>query len=101
MPYYGGHGKFTAKPGERDNLLSGLLQAADLMRPVEGCLLYIVSISPSSPDDVLVTEMWTSKEAHDDSLNLESVQALIPQVLPFIAGPSEGVWFEPVGGKGL
>ena len=101
MPYYGGHGKFTAKPGERDNLLNGLLQAADLMRPFDGCLLYVVSTSPTEPDAVLVTEMWTSKEAHDDSLNLESVQALIPQVLPFIGGPSEGSWFEPVGGKGL
>ena len=101
MSYYGGHGKFTAKPDQRDNLLNGLLQAADLMRPVEGCLLYIVSTSPTSPDDVLVTEIWTSKEAHDDSLNLESVRALIPQVVPFISGPSEGDWFEPVGGKGL
>lgn len=101
MPFYGGHGKFTAKEGERDNLLQGLLHAAELMRPVEGCLLYMVSTSPSEPNDVIVTELWTSKEAHDDSLTMESVQELIPKVMPYIAGPSQGEWFEPVGGKGL
>lgn len=101
MPYYAGHGKFTANPGERDNLVQAMLKAADLMRPLEGCILYMVSISPTEPDDVLVTEVWASKEAHDDSLKLESVRALIPQVLPLVAGSPEGVWFEPVGGKGL
>lgn len=101
MPLYGGHGKLTAKPGEHDKLLNGLLKAAELVSPLEGCIMYFISTSPTEPDVVLVTEVWTSKEAHDDSLKLESVRALIGEMMPIIAAPPEGFWFEPVGGKGL
>jgi quinol monooxygenase YgiN len=98
---YGSHGKFNAKPGERDNLVQFMLQAAESVRPLDGCMLYIVYTAPSDPNGVYITEVWTSKEAHDDSLKLEGIRALISQVMPILDGPSEGMELQPVGGKGL
>ena len=101
MPLYGSHGKFNAKPGERDTLVQYMLQAAESVRALEGCLLYIVYTAPSDPVGVYITEVWTSKEAHDDSLKLEEVRALISQVMPILDGLPEGMELQPVGGKGL
>ena len=101
MPLYGSQAKLTAKPGELDNLVQYMLQAAELVKPLEGCNLYLISTSPAEPDAVLVTEVWADKEAHDDSLKLESVRVLITQVFPILAGPPEGIELQPVGGKGL
>jgi quinol monooxygenase YgiN len=101
MSLYGSHGKFNAKPGERDNLVQYMLQAAESVRSLEGCLLYVVYTAPSDPHGVYITEVWTSKEAHEESLKLEGVRALISQVLPILDGPPEGMVLQPVGGKGI
>jgi quinol monooxygenase YgiN len=101
MSLYGRYGTLTAKPGERDNLVQYMLQAAELVRPLEGCILYLINTLPDEPDAVWIIELWANKEAHAASLTLESVRALIPQVLPLLAGPPEGSEFLPVGGKGV
>ena len=98
---YGLSGKFSAQPGQREALLGHLLEAADGLRAVEGCLLYVVSWASDDPDGIRVFEVWRNAADHQASLELPATQALIAAARPLIAGMSDRAEFEPVGGKGL
>ena len=98
--YYGMHGQFTAQPGQGDTLAEILLAAAEGLRTNEACLLYVVSRSPDDPDVIWVTEAWTSKAAHDESLQGEDVKAAIQRARPLIARIT-GTELLPLGGKGV
>jgi len=100
MDRFGMYAKVVAKPGQRDALVEHLLEAARLVTPLPGCVLYIVNVEPSEPDAVWVTEVWRSEADHDESLKLDSVKALIPKVQPLVASTSQ-IRLVPVGGKGL
>ena len=97
---YGLQGKMIAKAGRRDALLALLLEASR-GEPLPGCRLYIVSEVPAEPDAIAITEVWDDKAAHDASLRLESVRALITQARPLIGGIGESLELRPVGGQGL
>jgi quinol monooxygenase YgiN len=98
---YGLQGRFTAQPGKGDDLAALLLEAANAMRRLDDCLLYLIGRVPDEPDAVLVYEVWTSAEAHRASLDNEETKAAIARGRPLIAGMSDRVEFEPAGGKGL
>jgi quinol monooxygenase YgiN len=98
---YGRHGRITAQPGQGDALANLLLEAADSLRDLDDCRLYVVSRSPDEPDAVWVTEAWASREAHAASLTDERTKAQIQRALPLIAGMSEATELRPIGGKGL
>lgn len=98
---YGMHVKFTAAAGQGDALAAILLEAADGIEADDACLLYVVSRSPAEADTVWVTEAWTSREAHDASLEDPAARALIARAMPLIAGPPEADELRPVGGKGV
>jgi quinol monooxygenase YgiN len=98
---YGLQGRFTAQPGKGDDLAALLLEAANAMRRLDDCLLYLIGRVPDEPDAVLVYEVWTSAEAHHASLDNEETKAAIARGRPLIAGMSDRVEFEPAGGKGL
>jgi quinol monooxygenase YgiN len=99
-PYYGMHSHFIAQSGQGTALTDILLTAAEGLRANESCLLYLVSRSPDDPDVLWVTEVWTSKVAHDESLQDEDVRAAIQHARPLIAGIT-GAELRPLGGKGL
>ena len=98
---YGMQVRFTAQPGHGDELEAILLEAAAGTEAEDDCLLYIVSRSPADPDVVYVTEVWTSREAHDRSLEDEAVRALITRAMPLMAQPPDAQTLAPAGGKGL
>jgi quinol monooxygenase YgiN len=98
---YGLQGRFTAQPGKGDELAALLIGAANAMRRLDDCLLYVIGRLPDEPDAVLVYEVWTSSEAHRASLDNEETKAAIARGRPLIAGMSDRVEFEPAGGKGL
>jgi quinol monooxygenase YgiN len=98
---YGLCGKIESQPGQRDALIAYLLEAADILRQVEGCYLYVVSSLPDEPDGIWVTEVWRSQEDHQGSLSVDAVRAVIGAARPLIAGMSERVEHTPLGGKGL
>jgi len=100
MERFAMYGKVTAKPGERDKLVEHLLEASRLVAPLPGCEVYLVNLAVADADTVWVTEIWRSEADHDNSLKLESVQALIARTRPLVAG-FEGVRLVPVGGKGF
>jgi quinol monooxygenase YgiN len=101
MSRYGLTGKLTAVSGKRDELLTHMLKAADLVADAPGCEMYLVSTCPDEADTVWVTELWRSEADHDASLQVEGVSELIGQVRPILAAPPQGTRLHPVGGKGL
>ena len=102
MSKYGLHGELKAKKGEGDKLSRVLLDASELVSPMKGCLLYLISRDKTDNDSIWVTEVWDSKHDHDNSLNEESVKALITQAMPLIYGkPEKGQELEILGGKGI
>ncbi|UQZ34053.1 antibiotic biosynthesis monooxygenase [Paenibacillus sp. PK3_47] len=100
MSKFGMYAKFTAKPGQRDELAEILLEAAAAAEAVEECELYIINFTDSDPDTLWVTEVWSRKEAHAASLTREATRAAIQRAMPLIAGV-ESIPLNPVGGKGL
>jgi quinol monooxygenase YgiN len=95
---YGLIGKIMAKPGERDELITILLEGSEGM---PGCLSYVVAKDTADADALWVTEVWDSQESHQASLSLPSVQAAISKGKPFIAGFGERFETEPIGGHGI
>jgi quinol monooxygenase YgiN len=95
------HVRFTAQPGRGDELEGILLEAAAGTETDDDCLLYIVSRSPADADTVFVTEAWTTREAHDRSLEDEAARTLIARAMPLMARPPDAVTLAPAGGKGL
>ncbi|MBX3174776.1 MAG: antibiotic biosynthesis monooxygenase [Gemmatimonadaceae bacterium] len=91
-------GRITATPGQRDALIRILLDGVSGM---PGCLSYVVAEDPSNADDIVITEVWESAEAHKASLGLPSVQAAIAKGRPLIAAFAPGTITKPVGGHGL
>lgn len=94
---YGLFGKMLAHPGKRDELLAILLRGLEM----EGCHVYIVNSDPNDPDGIWVYEVWRSQADHQASLKLESVQVMIAEARPLIAGFGERFEVTPLGGKGL
>lgn len=97
---YGLFGKFIAVEGGRDNLVNILLEASELLKENVGCIHYLVGKSKAE-NEVWVSEVWNSKEAHDNSLNPENIRNLIMTARPFIKEMPDGIEYEVMGGKGL
>ncbi|MBV8328009.1 MAG: antibiotic biosynthesis monooxygenase [Chryseobacterium sp.] len=96
------HGKLTAKPGHREELADILIQAAQLVSTAKGCKLYAVSNDRDDATSVYITEIWDSKDDHDNSLKNEDVRALIMKAMPILDGqPTKGQELEILGGTGI
>lgn len=102
MNRYGLHGNLSATTGNGDKLATILLEAAQLVSTAKGCRLYLVSRDQNDLDSVWVTEVWDSKDDHDNSLQVPGVKELIGQAMPLLAGkPERGQVLEVLGGAGL
>ena len=95
---YGLIGKFTAVEGERDRLISILL---DGISGMPGCLSYVVAADAADATAIWITEVWNSKESHAASLSLPSVQQAIQLGRPLITGMDSIAETQPAGGHGL
>jgi quinol monooxygenase YgiN len=96
------HGKLTAKQGQRDQLAAILIDASKLVSTAQGCKLYVVGLDNNDVDSVFITEIWDSKEDHDNSLKIEGVRELIMKAMPLLDGqPTKGQEIEILGGAGI
>jgi quinol monooxygenase YgiN len=95
---YGLIGRMKAVPGQRDALISILLDGTGAMR---GCRSYIIAKDPSDADAIWISEVWADQASHQASLSLPSVQQAMARARPLIAGFAERFVTEPVGGHGL
>lgn len=94
-------GKLTAKQGHRDELSAILIEASKLLESAQGCRLYVVGYDKYDNNSVFITEIWDSKQNHDDSLKVEGVRELIMKAMPLLDGqPSKGQEIEILGGIG-
>ncbi|MGV3539493.1 MAG: putative quinol monooxygenase [Rufibacter sp.] len=101
MEKYALFGKMTSQPGKRDELLSILSKAAQLVATAKGCHHYILYKDAQHPDWIWVSEIWDSEEDHDNSLKIDGCMELISQALPLLAGKPEKIELAVVGGKGI
>ena len=97
---YGLFGRFIAVEGQRDSLLKILLEASGLLQDNPDCIHYLVGTS-ADDTSVWVSEVWSSKEAHDAALSPENIRSLIMTARPLILDMPEGTEYAVVGGKGL
>lgn len=96
------HGKLTAKSGQNDKLAEILIRASEAVSKAPGCRLYAISRDEKAPNDVYVTEIWESRQHHDDSLKEDGVLALIREAMPLLDGmPEKGQELEVLGGFGV
>lgn len=101
MSKYSLFGKFEVKEGERDTMVDILLEAAESMKNLDECEIYLVNISESEPNSVYVYEVWSNENAHQASLTLEATQTLINRAKPIIAGIERISTLRTKGGKGI
>ena len=54
------------------------------------------------PDGIWVSTVWTSRDAHDATLQRDDVRAAISDATRFLSDtPPQQIFLTPVGGKGL
>lgn len=94
-------GKFIIQEGKLDEMVDFLLEAAESMKGIEECEVYIISVSESEPNSVYVYEVWSNEDAHQASLGLEATQMLIQQAKPIITGMERISTLKAKGGKGI
>ncbi len=75
--------KITTVSGERDKVVSLVLEGSDSMA---GCHSYIVAVDTENPDLIWVTEVWDNTETQQASLENPIVKKAIEQAMPLIAG---------------
>jgi quinol monooxygenase YgiN/mannose-6-phosphate isomerase-like protein (cupin superfamily) len=95
--------KFTAQEGHGQEVAELLLRAAQSLREVPGCELYVINRSRSEPDVAWVTELWLGQEALDDSLEqltTDEGKAQIAGIMALLNRPPELIELEPLGGLG-
>lgn len=95
---YGLIGKINVAEGQRDALIEILL---DGVAGMPGCLSYVIAKDKDDADAIWVSEVWDSKDSHENSLSRPSVKNAIAQGRPLIKGFGERFETEPVGGHGL
>ncbi|WP_435417398.1 putative quinol monooxygenase [Parerythrobacter aurantius] len=92
---YGLIGEIKAVPGKGAKLAAILQESSGSGMP--GNLAYIVSQGVEDPDSIWVSEVWASKQAHDDSIKLPAVQAAIAKGRAMIAGFGTRIETRPLG----
>ena len=85
-------------PGKRGELIALLTEGTADM---PGCLAYVVAEDLKDPDGIWISEIWKTRQYHDDSLKLPAVQAAIAKGRPMIAGFETSAETRPVGGIGI
>ncbi|MFO7823629.1 MAG: antibiotic biosynthesis monooxygenase family protein [Cyclobacterium sp.] len=96
------HGKLTAQVGKKEELAKILLEASTLVSTTKGCQLYAVSKDKNDGNAVYVTEIWDSKDDHDNSLKGVGVRELIMKAMPIMDGqPTKGQELEILGGAAI
>lgn len=90
---YGFIGKMIAVPGQRDALISILLEG---VADMPGCLSYVVAKDPADTNVIWITVVWDTEQSHRTSLSLPSVKQAITRGKPLIAGFGDITVKEPV-----
>ena len=66
MSKYGLYGKLKPNPAKAANWRTILLESGGIGAPCPGCHIYLIGKDAQDGDTVWVTEVWDSKQDHDD-----------------------------------
>ena len=83
--------KFMVQEGEKEKMVDILLEAAESMKNLDECEIYLVNISENEPNSVYVYEVWAN----------EATQTLISRAKPIITGIDRINTLITQGGKGI
>jgi quinol monooxygenase YgiN len=72
---------FRPKAGKLDLLARLLLEASRTMSRCPGCLVHVIASDRDVPDILWVTELWTSKLAHDDAVQSPEASRMTVAIL--------------------
>ena len=87
--------KLTILSGHRPDVIDLL---ASSTRDMPGCSSYVIARDAADENVLWVTEIWETQSAHDASLTLRAVQAIMPQVKPLIAQFERIATTDPIAG---
>ena len=97
---FGYLGSMKCQPGHRDEVVAILMSGLDGLAAV-GCQQYTVAVDVADDVTIWVTEVWLTKQAHDDSLELPETQDAIKRAMPMLTGEFSGTETAVYGGLGL
>ena len=95
------HVRFRAARGRGDELAETLAAVADGLRSVPACELYLINKAAHDPDEVWVTEVWSSAAGMAAALEADGGEEQIARVRALTDGAPELIELTPVGGAGL
>lgn len=99
---YGYIGNLKAKEGKGLELSTILLDASKVLKQVKGSVQYIISKDATNEDIIWITEIWQTKEDHDNSLQEPEIRSLISKAIPLLSeNPQKGQELHILGGLGL
>ncbi len=90
---YGLISQFMTQPEKRDELVQVLAEGS---KGMPGCLSYVVARDATRDDAIWVTEVWTDKRSHANSLGLPAVQVALGKGRPLITGMGTRIETLPV-----
>lgn len=93
--------KFIVQEGKNEEMVDILLEAAESMKNLDECEIYLVNIAENEPSSVYVYEVWTDESSHEASLGLEVTQKLISRAKPIITAMERVSTLKTKGGKGI
>lgn len=99
MPY-GYIGSMKTQQGKRDDVVAILLSGLDGLRAA-GCIQYTVGVSLEDDVTIWTSEVWSSKEQHDASLQLPEAKHAIARAMPMLTGNFTRTETTVQGGLGL
>lgn len=93
----------TCAPEDQDKLFDLLIHIAQHLETIDDCLYFVISKEVNNPTKIWVTELWTSKEAHDQSLaNAGQILLdVINEAMTLVTDERQRATLIPILGKGL
>lgn len=90
---YGLIGEMIAAPGKRAELIAILAAGT---RDMPGNIAYLIAEDLANPDSIWITEVWSTRTDHANSLKLPAVQAAIASARPLLGGFGKRIETRPL-----
>jgi quinol monooxygenase YgiN len=86
--------KHRAAPGQRDALVTRMLQDIDATRAEIGCLQFHIHRDRSDPDLIVIYEIWRSIDALKSHFGEDYVRKFVADAGQYEPGDMEAQWLE-------
>lgn len=90
-------GHVTAKPGMRD----AMIEALSPLIGAKGCLNFVIAKDPKTEDGIWLSQVWESKEIHDQIYEDDLFKAVMDKTRPLMVGFDQNNVTVPVVGTGI